>query len=63
MVIIKMFYSYYIDEKYVLIEVFNEKGEKIYMKEMEGINVMIVKDIILLKEGYKIKIYYDEIKK
>ena len=41
---------------------FNEKGEKIYTKEMEGTNVTIVKDTIPLKEGYKIKIYHDEIK-
>ncbi|MET3201053.1 UNVERIFIED_ORG: hypothetical protein ABID75_003893 [Bacillus proteolyticus] len=30
---------------------------------MEGTNVTIVKDIIPLKEGYRIKIYHDEIKK
>ena len=42
---------------------FNEKGEKIYTKEMEGTNVTIIKDTIPLKEGYKIKIYHDEIKK
>ena len=41
---------------------FNEKGEKFYTKEIEGTNVMIVKDTIPLKEGYKIKIYHDEIK-
>ena len=29
---------------------------------MEGTNVTIVKDIIPLKEGYRIKIYHDEIK-
>ena len=55
-------HSYYADEKYASIEVFNEKGEKIYTKEMEGTNVTIVKDTIPLKEGYKIKIYHDEIK-
>lgn len=56
-------HSYYAGEKYASIEVFNEKGEKFYTKEIEGTNVMIVKDTIPLKEGYKIKIYHDEIKK
>ncbi len=56
-------HSYYAGEKYASIEVFNAKGEKIYTKEMEGTNVTIVKDTIPLKEGYKIKIYHDEIKK
>ncbi|MFB4337784.1 putative mucin/carbohydrate-binding domain-containing protein [Bacillus sp. BR_16] len=56
-------HSYYAGEKYASIELFNEKGEKIYTKEMEGTNVTIVKDTIPLKEGYKIKIYHDEIKK
>ncbi|MCU5473486.1 putative mucin/carbohydrate-binding domain-containing protein [Bacillus paranthracis] len=56
-------HSYYVGEKYASIEVFNEKDEKIYTKEMEGTNVTIVKDIIPLKEGYRIKIYHDEIKK
>ena len=55
-------HSYYAGEKYASIEVFNEKGEKFYTKEIEGTNVMIVKDTIPLKEGYKIKIYHDEIK-
>lgn len=56
-------HSYYAGEKYASIEVFNEKGEKFYTKEIEGTNVTIVKDTIPLKEGYKIKIYHDEIKK
>ncbi|MDA1653936.1 MULTISPECIES: putative mucin/carbohydrate-binding domain-containing protein [Bacillus cereus group] len=56
-------HSYYAGKKYASIEVFNEKGEKFYTKEIEGTNVMIVKDTIPLKEGYKIKIYHDEIKK
>ncbi|MEH7815445.1 putative mucin/carbohydrate-binding domain-containing protein, partial [Bacillus toyonensis] len=56
-------HSYYAGEKYVSIEVFNNKGEKIYTKEMEGTNVTIVKDTVPLKEGYRIKIYHDEIKK
>lgn len=30
---------------------------------MEGTNVTVVKDIIPLKEGYRIKIYHDEVKK
>lgn len=56
-------HSYYAGEKYASIELFNEKGEKIYTKEMEGTNVTVVKDIIPLKEGYRIKIYHDEVKK
>ncbi|WP_218951293.1 putative mucin/carbohydrate-binding domain-containing protein [Bacillus sp. AR2-1] len=56
-------HSYYAGEKYASIEVFNDKGEKIYTQEMQGTNVMIGKDVIPLKEGYQIKIYHDETKK
>ncbi|EJP86652.1 putative mucin/carbohydrate-binding domain-containing protein [Bacillus cereus] len=55
-------HSYYAGEKYASIEVFNDKGEKIYTKEMQGTNVIIGKDVIPLKEGYQIKIYHDETK-
>ncbi|PHD58998.1 putative mucin/carbohydrate-binding domain-containing protein [Bacillus wiedmannii] len=55
-------HSYYAGEKYASIEVFNDKGENIYTKEMEGTNVTMGTDVIPLKEGYQIKVYHDETK-
>lgn len=56
-------HSYYSGESYASIAVFDETGQQIYQRLMEGTKVKKDYVEVALKEGYQVKVYHEEPKR